>query len=164
MKRSAFNLWKSLRQGERSDAIRGIPLFIAHVLNDRKTFPERQFCALDVYLRQARWEGLIEAEDERFAALEQAKAVSEDRAKPKQTQLTLVMPTPKSASVDERQAQLREANSRLINQNRDLIKPVIDECEGLAKNRAAIVVQRRWDEFRRKMPYLPSSWKEVKFG
>jgi hypothetical protein len=159
VKKTAFLRWKSLKEDEKADAIRGIPLFIGQVKEDRRRF-ERQFCMFDVYLNQARWENLIEMEKERIARIDAARACAEkrEREKPQQATLTLVVPT------DERKARLDAANSSLINQYQAIIKPVIAECVALDSSRPPVVAKKKWDELRRKMPYLPENWQEVKFG
>jgi hypothetical protein len=160
VKKTAYQRWKNLKQDEKAAAIRGIPLFIAHVKEERRRFPERQFCMFNVYLNQARWENLIEIEEQRFAAMENAKGVAARRAReaPQQATLTLVVP------MEERRAKLAAANSSLIKQNRELIVPVIEECVNLAKSRTDLIARRRWSELRQKLPYLPEDWKEVRFG
>jgi hypothetical protein len=161
VKYTAFLRWKSLTRDDKAAAIKGIPLNIAFVNEERRVkFPNRPFCGFEVYLSQRRWENLIDEEDARFATLESAKAVAEKRAQEKPQQLPLALVVP----IDERKAKLAAANLSLINQNKHIIEPVVEECATLAKSRSNIVGQRRWDELRKRMPYLPNNWSEVKFG
>ena len=156
--KTAFVKWKNLTDYERAEAIKGIPLNIAFMAEEHKVFPTRRFCSFVVWLNQERWEGLIEAEEERCAQVEHAKTLTKERkAAEESAQHVLELVAP----VDERRAKIASAHSALIKQQKPKIVPVLDKCRGLEEKGRVVAAKKAWDQLRVSIPYLPLTWKEL---